>query len=237
MSADDPPWSRIACSYHERFVRPFVLPAGGPDEPRLELAQSACVSGEHAREARQGSDGAATGSTVWDAGIVLAAHLRQRGGAVLFETGSRPAREGRRALLELGAGTGIVGLGAAASGGFSHVVMSDLPSVLPLIRQNVGTNIAALRSEVAVEPLRWHVAGVASSLLAAHGPFDLIVGGDVLYRPQAGSVTQEAEPFPQGHPGSPTVFPQGHPSRAHPHHDILRSCSGMPGCSQYPFKH
>ncbi len=186
MASDHPPWSRIACSYHERFVRPFVLPAGGPDEPRLELAQSACVSGEHAREARQGSDGAATGSTVWDAGIVLAAHLRRGGEAVLSGTGSAAtaARDARRALLELGAGTGIVGLGAAASGGFSHVVMSDLPSVLPLIRRNVETNIGALRSDVAVEPLRWHVADDASSLLAAHGPFDVIVGGDVLYRAQ-----------------------------------------------------
>ena len=35
----------------------------------------------------------------------------------------------RGACLDLGAGTGVVGLAAACSGAFAKVVLSDLPSV------------------------------------------------------------------------------------------------------------
>ena len=81
-------------------------------------------------------------------------------------------------------GTGIVGLAAAASGAFSHVLLTDLPSVLPLTSSNANANSAMTRgTSVVVMPLRWDSL---TDMLAvsAHGPFDVIVGGDLLYRPQ-----------------------------------------------------
>merc|ERR1719215_1856184 len=70
--AELPWWSRTYHGYQERFVRPYVLEL----TPRLRLAlhQAPCVSAEHASEAKASADGSCTASTVWDAGIVLAAH-------------------------------------------------------------------------------------------------------------------------------------------------------------------
>lgn len=47
---------------------------------------------------------------------------------------------GRR-VLELGAGTGALGIAVAALGG--DVVLTDLPDVVPLTRQNVQLNTAS----------------------------------------------------------------------------------------------
>ena len=178
MSSDDdvelPYWSRTYCGYHERFVQPFVLQLG--DSSPLSLGQAAVASQAHAEEARASSDGSGTGSTVWDAGIVLAAYVLREG---------TRERVGAGRCLDLGSGTGIVGLAAAASGAFSHVVLSDLASVVSLTEQNARRNAVALPSgcEVRVVSMLWE-REAARSLAQADGPFDVILGGDLLYRPQ-----------------------------------------------------
>ena len=80
-------------------------------------------------------------------------------------------------------------MAAAASGHFAKVVLSDLPSVVPLLAANLATNRAALPpiTQCAVLPLGlvWDDMPQLRRVAATHGPFDLIVGGDILYREQA----------------------------------------------------
>ena len=71
--AELPHWSRTYASYAERFKNPYVLQL--TPTVQVELLQAPCVSSQHAKEASASADGLCTASTVWDAGIVLAAHV------------------------------------------------------------------------------------------------------------------------------------------------------------------
>ena len=170
-----PPWSRTLVGWRQRFVLPFVFEL--QDVPTLTLEQAPVVSSEHAKEAQSSADGMSTASTVWDAGMVLAAHLHTAAYRRASAAGSTPRR-----CLDLGSGTGIVGLAAAATSTFSRVVLTDLPSVAPLLERNAERNPGRASVEVEVLPLRWEDAAAVRTA-AARGPFDLIVGGDLLYRP------------------------------------------------------
>lgn len=170
-----PFWSRTYCGYHERFVQPFTLSINGK---ALTVRQAPCASNGHAQEASSTSDGMCTGSTVWDAGIVLA--------ACLLETGllSRLVGRGNAGrCLELGAGTGLAGIAAAATGNFSYLRMTDLATVVPLVQQNVELNRKSFPRQVLVEAicLRWD-SEVDLQNASRKGPFDVILGSDLLYR-------------------------------------------------------
>ena len=175
-----PAWSRTYAGYRERFVNSFSLSL---QERTLVLEQAPCVSADHARESKASADGSCTASTVWDAGIVLAAHVFAECRKAASKS-TAPEEEAQR-LLDLGSGTGIVGLAAAASGSFSSVVLTDLPSVVPLLERNAAANAAEIGLATSVEalPLSWDDDGMLQSA-AARGPFTMIVGGDLLYRPQ-----------------------------------------------------
>ena len=179
-AADDadfelPPWSRTLAQWRDRFKLPFTMPLSSAR--RLTLEQAPCVSSEHAKEASESADGLCTASTVWDAGVVLAAYLYHPNARSNIVSGRM------RTCLDLGSGTGIVGLAAAARGTFWRVVLTDLPSVVPLLRRNAEANRTPTSAMVEALPLRWE-DGEARRRVAARGPFDLIVGGDLLYRPQ-----------------------------------------------------
>jgi predicted nicotinamide N-methyase len=109
-----------------------------------------------------------TGTRIWDAGLVLSRILSEE-----------PSIEGAR-VLELGSGTGVGGLTAAACG--ARVVLTDgATATLPLLEANVNVN--GLADRVDVRHLRW---GYEEDLVhvAALGPFDLLVGSDLLYAPE-----------------------------------------------------
>ncbi|EOD39997.1 hypothetical protein EMIHUDRAFT_108753 [Emiliania huxleyi CCMP1516] len=164
--AELPDWSRTFCGYNERFVAPFSFAVAGH---RLSLTQSFVASPAHQAEARSSADGLATGSTVWDAGAVLGAMLLRQPPPTV---GLSACGGCEGACLDLGSGTGIVGLAAAASGAFARVVLTDLPSVVSLLEANAARNAARLPASVRV-----------SVEAERHGPFRLVVGGDLLYRP------------------------------------------------------
>ncbi len=167
-----PSWSRTYADYRSRFVDAFKLPLS--QNKTIVLEQRPNVSAEHAKESKHSADGSCTASTVWDAGIVLATHVFHRS----------PAASSSGRLLDLGAGTGIVGLAAAASGRFRRVVLSDLPTVVPLLERNASANAKATNgTTVDVLPLTWDDDQMLNRA-ASSGPFDVIVGGDLLYRPQ-----------------------------------------------------
>lgn len=88
---------------------------------------------------------------------------------------SKPIR-----ILELGSGTGLVGI-AAASLLHAHVTLTDLPHVLPNLQFNADANAAATVTNggtVEVRCLRW---GEPNDMGSLGHQFDLILASDVVY--------------------------------------------------------
>ena len=113
------------------------------------------------------------GATVWDAAIVLARYFLLKGD-----------REKWRDLrvIELGAGTGCVGLTLASLG--ANVWLSDLPWALRLLNMNVAANAHLFQIEPNVVPLSWGDNEQAALLLEHAGSFDLIVVSDCVHWPE-----------------------------------------------------
>ena len=78
-------------------------------------------------------------------------------------------------VLELGSGTGVVGLAAACLG--AHVVATDLPAVLPLLEANIASNramVAAAGGTMRAAALDWSVPADG----ALHDLAAQLVGGE-----------------------------------------------------------
>ena len=118
-----------------------------------------CVEGR--RLIIQQSRECGKGGLVWDAGFILADHL------IRTQDVWNPCRRDRR-VVELGSGTGVTGLLLAAALPKSHVHLTDLSQLLPLLEENsMGIPNAT------VGELEW---GTTEPL----EKFDLIVGSDVI---------------------------------------------------------
>lgn len=97
------------------------------------------------------------GKDVWNGAPVLARFLEGE------------ALRGKR-VLELGAGTGLTGIAAAAMG--AHVLLTDMPCLLDLLRFNCEANVESVRlsgGSVQVQGLEWgdvHSSKLAQSRLA-----------------------------------------------------------------------
>ncbi|KAJ6654027.1 hypothetical protein lerEdw1_007536, partial [Lerista edwardsae] len=100
--------------------------------------------GDGLRLAQRAAGG--TGSVVWDAALVLARFLEKSS-----EGGRLPLA--RRAVLELGAGTGLVGLMAACLG--ANVTVTDLEEVQDLLRMNIETNQHLITGSIQAKVLKW----------------------------------------------------------------------------------
>jgi ribosomal protein L11 methylase PrmA len=114
-----------------------------------------------------GSD--TTGTKIWDAGRVLSDLLLQQD------------LSGKR-VLECGSGTGVGGLSAAAAGADSVLLTDGSCATLPLISDNIEANGMADRASVT--RMHWSDEEEVASV-AATGPFDMVVGSDLLYAPEA----------------------------------------------------
>lgn len=82
-----------------------------------------------------------------------------------------------RTVIELGAGTGIVGILAAMLGG--DVTLTDLPLALEQLRTNMELNaaaVAASRGRVRVQALPW-----GRALGSIPHSYDVVLGADVVY--------------------------------------------------------
>ncbi|KAG9135574.1 hypothetical protein Leryth_002307 [Lithospermum erythrorhizon] len=83
-------------------------------------------------------------------------------------------------ILELGSGTGIVGIVAAAALG-ANVIVTDLPHVLPNMAYNIDLNVEVLKAHggnVEAAPLRW---GEIEDMETIGRDFDMILASDVVY--------------------------------------------------------
>ena len=114
---------------------------------------------------------------VWGAGAALAALL-------LSPEGRRRFLADRPDVVELGSGTGVAGLAAAAAGA-SSVLLTDLPPAVPALAATATRNAHVLEGcHVAAAPLAWADASEVAHALAPSG-CDLILAADVLYSPDA----------------------------------------------------
>ena len=112
-----------------------------------------------------------TGQRIWDAGRVLASVL------------CHSDLNGKR-VLELGSGTGVGGL-TAAKGGAALVMLTDgSETAVELLQQNIEAN--DLEDRAQSYQLSWGRSYLADTVdLVAHGPWDLIIGSDLLYAPES----------------------------------------------------
>jgi predicted nicotinamide N-methyase len=108
-------------------------------------------------------------SCVWDGGLALLFYFSQHGAAEV--------------VLDLGAGTGVVGLGMANNGA-TQVVLTDLPEAIPLLLENVKLNPVP-NTSLAVHELTWgelELSPLIQMILSQSKPEKLVVvGADIIY--------------------------------------------------------
>ncbi|KAG9041702.1 hypothetical protein FS837_011877 [Tulasnella sp. UAMH 9824] len=128
------------------------------------------------------------GGTTWPAGRVLSDYLTRRGGGDLV---------GKR-CLELGAGTGLVGIAAAKLGAQVLVTDQGLESALPLPPPSLPT-VCRLRPFVPIMETNIKLNGVEDEVKALElnwgeplppnlGPVDIILAADCVYFVEAYSL-------------------------------------------------
>ena len=118
-----------------------------------------------------------TGGKIWDSGRLLSSILADDYGLL------------DKHVVELGSGTGIGGLTAAAAGAASVWLTDGSTAVLPLLEANVKVN--GLEDIARVQRLRWGSDADAEDDLAglererpSTTPNDLLIGSDLLYAPE-----------------------------------------------------
>ncbi|XP_030808365.1 protein N-lysine methyltransferase METTL21A [Camarhynchus parvulus] len=104
-------------------------------------------------------------AVVWDAAVVLCAYLEMEG---------IDLRD--RSVIELGAGTGLLGIVVTLLG--ARVTITDRAAALELLESNVQANLPPeLRPRAVVKELTW---GKDLDNFSP-GAFDLILGADIVY--------------------------------------------------------
>ncbi|XP_070570384.1 protein N-lysine methyltransferase METTL21A-like [Ptychodera flava] len=110
-------------------------------------------------------------AVVWEAAIVLCEYLEKS-----VKESSLQLTNQR--VIELGAGTGLVGMIAAVLGG--DVIITDRKMALGQLQENVDENFKTtekhLRNRIHVQELHW-----GQNLQEYPRPFDLVLGADIIY--------------------------------------------------------
>jgi len=137
-------------------------------QPWLQMHASSAVEGQRDRQ-DWAPQGRGTGWAVWDGAVATAKHLEQ-GAAALKPLIAPPT------VLELGSGTGLAGLAAAAALGLP-TLLTDLPQVLPSLQRNVAAN-PSLAPLLAVAACDWTDPAAGAQL---GGPFGLVIASDCVW--------------------------------------------------------
>ncbi|GAB5032359.1 protein-lysine methyltransferase mettl21a-like [Nannochloropsis oceanica] len=117
------------------------------------------------------------GNIVWDAAVAM--HR-------FFQVKFPPGHFQGKTILELGSGTGLVGITLALLG--AQVILTDLPDFLPILQHNVSTSLSSLHPATLaslpypllpplIEPLTWGEALPPSRLRI----YDYVIGSDITY--------------------------------------------------------
>ncbi|XP_076031470.1 protein N-lysine methyltransferase METTL21D-like [Oratosquilla oratoria] len=120
------------------------------------------------------------GCVVWDAAIVLCKYLEVKCAKNRLACKGDPLDLEGCSVLEVGAGTGAVGLTAAALGAAS-VTVTDLPEFIPLMKKNIEKNKEHLKWTMEAEELVW---GREEHLQKFRQP-DILLVADCIYYDQS----------------------------------------------------
>lgn len=120
------------------------------------------------------------GNILWDSGRALAKFFAW-GGARQVDPCTLCHKWVGKSILELGAGTGVVGLTLGQFGATVNLTDRE-PIVLELLKRNIAAN--ALGAQVSSHRLDW---GDSSTYLL-HQSFDLVIAADVLYEGPQGQL-------------------------------------------------
>eukprot|EP01102_Stenamoeba_stenopodia_P018288 TRINITY_DN6683_c0_g1_i1.p1 TRINITY_DN6683_c0_g1~~TRINITY_DN6683_c0_g1_i1.p1 ORF type:complete len:264 (-),score=75.54 TRINITY_DN6683_c0_g1_i1:53-844(-) len=164
-----PAWRRLKKSPEERFDEPFVFEIGGRN---VKIQQDDIGYGHNL----------AVGLTVWDGALVLAKYLELR-----------KSLKGLR-IIELGSGTGIAGICAAALGG--DVVLTDVSWLVNFLKANIALpeNKQAIEEaggSISVSELYWRsneesaIVAIKDSEIPDPYDVDMIIAADVIYTEEA----------------------------------------------------
>ena len=105
--------------------------------------------------------GDSLGFKTWGSSYVLSQQLLRLRATCLYHLFAESSGQQHPNTLELGSGTGLLGLAAAALWSI-HVTLSDLPTIVPNLRVNVQKNtdlIKGMGGSLAVGPLTWGGSG------------------------------------------------------------------------------
>ncbi|KAG5983824.1 hypothetical protein E4U55_007057 [Claviceps digitariae] len=130
--------------------------------------------------------GDSLGFKTWGSSYVLARHLprlRATSLSTLFDESPVPRETPR--VVELGSGTGLLGLAAAALWRV-HVSLSDLPDIVDNLKSNVMRNRALIEQRgggLSVGPLTWGGSKeeVDQELFGSHHHFKIVLVADPMY--------------------------------------------------------
>ncbi|CAL1707444.1 unnamed protein product [Somion occarium] len=139
-----------------------------------------------------------TGSVVWRASIELAQNILQHFHKANPDALLNRARLQDSHVLELGAGTGLLGI--ALSPLVRHYTVTDIEDLMPLIRKNLSLNLPDWNSlssplasgpnakgTITAEPLDWLALHNCNSSirkkLFSYDPIDLLLVVDCIYHP------------------------------------------------------
>lgn len=112
-----------------------------------------------------------TGAAVWIAGTALASYLAANPGRTVSD----------QTVVELGCGTGLVGIVAARCGAREVILTDGNPDLLERASGNAAVNLPSAGSRVRVRPLKWGEQ-IESDM---RGTVDVILASDVLYQSSA----------------------------------------------------
>ncbi|KAJ3077613.1 hypothetical protein BCR33DRAFT_846347 [Rhizoclosmatium globosum] len=128
-----------------------------------------------------------SGTTVWEGGVALARHLAA-------EAGKNKLNLAGKSCIDLGSGTGIVGIACAKLGANVFLTDIDHPDVMGLLEKNAGQNtiksavsdnLNIANKKATVIPLEWNSPPVIPEQIQSMAPFDFILGADVVFAMEA----------------------------------------------------
>ncbi|XP_013084076.1 protein N-lysine methyltransferase METTL21D-like [Biomphalaria glabrata] len=114
------------------------------------------------------------GCVVWDAALVLCSYIDKIRNVVQ-----------NKSVLELGSGTGAVGIVTAALG--ARVIITDLPEIVPFMNHNIQLNQKVLKDSCSALELRWGNKEQMSKVKQIHFSegVDFLLVADCVYYEEA----------------------------------------------------